>query len=258
MNQLPSLAPLALAVTCSLVGCVTDDAALGSAEQRVAGGAIVLPGGGTGQSQQVMTDFEAPLVVLVVDTFGQPIEGATVRFDAPADGATAFVADAPPTDRDGLTSVDVMAGPLAGTYTIDASVHGASAVSFVLRNRAGAPRAVVPVDGTAQQASVGRAFARPLAVRVTDTYGNPVAGTPVEFAAPTSGATAQLSAAVAMTDTDGLATVTATAGDVAGTYMVGAQLGNVGSIAFVLSNVAAVTPIDRPWIGIDGNAQRSR
>ena len=101
------------------------------------------------------------------------------------------------------------------------------------------PAAASAVSGTPQSAVVHAAFAAPLGVRVVDAGGQPLAGVEVAFAAPTSGAGAALSAATALTDTDGVARVTATANAVSGNYVVHASVvALAGSTDFALSNTA--------------------
>lgn len=97
--------------------------------------------------------------------------------------------------------------------------------------------------GTPQSAAVNQPFAAPLTVRVTDAYGNGVAGAAVGFTAPTSGASAALSSASATTDADGRASVTATANATAGAYAVAASVsGAASSASFNLTNTPVTTP----------------
>jgi hypothetical protein len=101
------------------------------------------------------------------------------------------------------------------------------------------PAAASAISGTPQSAVVHAVFAAPLGVRVVDAGGHPLAGVEVAFAAPASGAGATLSAATALTDTDGVARVTATANAVSGTYVVHASIAALaGSTDFALSNTA--------------------
>ena len=82
-----------------------------------------------------------------------------------------------------------MAGSTSGTFTVQASVSGVSKlVTFTLTDRASAPYAIAAGAGTSQETQVGIDFAVPLAVTVTDSTGNAVAGAKVTFSAPSSGA----------------------------------------------------------------------
>lgn len=91
------------------------------------------------------------------------------------------------------------------------------------------------VSGTHQSASVGAAFAAPLRVRALGAGGVPVAGARVSFAAPASGPTATLAATSVLTDAEGFAQTTATAGALAGSYLASARIGGL-SRDFSLSN----------------------
>ena len=97
--------------------------------------------------------------------------------------------------------------------------------------------ALAVTGGTPQATPVGTPFADPLALRVVDAYGHPVAGVTVVFVAPTDGASAVLSSTSALTDADGRASVDATADAVQGDYAVDAHVAGVaGSVSFALHN----------------------
>lgn len=102
--------------------------------------------------------------------------------------------------------------------------------------------------GTPQSAIPQTAFASALELTVTDVLGRPVAGLPVTFTAPTSGASSVLSATDVQTDATGVARVTATANSAIGNYTVTANSSWL-SATFQLANVygipAHVTPYGR-------------
>lgn len=95
-----------------------------------------------------------------------------------------------------------------------------------------------PVAGASPQSTVkGTPFAKPLAVAIKDAAGNPLQSIVVTFAAPGSGVSATLSAPTAVTNGLGVASVTATANAIAGTYVVTAGVsGLVVPAAFNLTN----------------------
>jgi len=112
----------------------------------------------------------------------------------------------------------------------------------------GVAGAVLGVDGTLQQAIVAQPFADPLGVQVVDAGGNGVPNVEVTFTAPSSGASATLSPGTVMTDANGLASTTATANTVAGSYTVNATVAGVDAPAsFAFTNLAglpaSLTPI---------------
>jgi hypothetical protein len=108
--------------------------------------------------------------------------------------------------------------------------------------------------GTPQSEAVLQSFAAPLQVQVADAYGHAVAGVSVGFTAPTSGASAVLSANTAVTDANGIASITATANASAGSYGVVARVNGVGtSASFTLTN----TPGSPAAISVTGGTPQS-
>ncbi len=89
--------------------------------------------------------------------------------------------------------------------------------------------------GTPQSTALGTAFPNPLQATVTDSSGNPLSGIAVTFTAPPSGASAILSSGTALTNNLGVASVTATANSISGSYIVTATVG-AGSASFLLTN----------------------
>ena len=149
---------------------------------------------GSGQSTTVHTAFASPLVATVTDAYGNPLSGVTVTFAAPGSGASGTFAgsvNTAATNASGIaTSPTFTANTTAGSYNVSASASGTGSVNFAESNTAGAATTVAASSGSGQSATVHTAFASPLVVTVTDTYGNPVSGVTVTFAAPGSGASA--------------------------------------------------------------------
>ena len=200
---------------------------------------------GSGQVAPVGTAFASALVVLVRDTYGNPVPGASVGFTALRPrGPPPFLMSTPAkTGDDGQASVTAMANTVAGgPYTVTASVSGLTA-SFSLTNTPAAPTSVTIVSGSGQSATVGTAFANPLVVLVRDTYGNPVPGASVGFTAPTSGASATLSASTVTTGDDGRASVTAAANAIGGPYTVTASVDGATSAIFNLTNTYQIVAL---------------
>ena len=81
-----------------------------------------------------------------------------------------------------------------------------------------------------------RAFSLPLQVIVKDGSGTPISGATLTFTAPSSGASATLSNATAVTNALGVASVTATANNISGSYSVIADMGGI-STSFTLTNL---------------------
>ncbi|HXR96815.1 MAG TPA: choice-of-anchor D domain-containing protein [Terriglobales bacterium] len=207
--------------------------------------AALTASGGTPQSAVAAAAFGSPLSVTVADAFGNPVSGATVTFTAVpgSNGARATLsALSATTNGSGVASVTATANTVAGAYSVTATVSGiATPASFALTNTAGAVAALTASSGTPQSAVAAAAFATPLSVTVNDAFGNPVSGATVAFAvAPgTGGARATLSALSATTNGSGVASVTATANTVAGSYSVAAAVSGIAAPAsFTLTNTA--------------------
>jgi hypothetical protein len=201
---------------------------------------------GSGQSARVNTAFGDPLVVVVRDQFLNLVPGASVTFAGPSPGASAAFTDSPATTGpDGQASVTARASTTAGAYTVTARVDSVDTpASFALINTPGDPASVSLVSGSGQSATIGAAFAAPLVVVVKDTYGNPVPGATVTFAAPTSGASATLSGSMVTTGADGQASVTATANAIGGSYTVTASVDGVATSAtFNLTNAYQIVAL---------------
>ncbi len=134
-----------------------------------------------------------------------------------------------------VTLSAVGAVTLTGTDTsssFSTGTSGSIAVNTV------APTALAASEGTPQSAYVNTAFATPLQATLTSSGNNPVAGVTIEFAAPSSGASAALSAPSCVTGANGSCSVTATANNAAGSYDVTASVSGYSSltVSFALTN----------------------
>jgi protocatechuate 3,4-dioxygenase beta subunit len=190
----------------------------------------------------------APLRVEVRDGQGNPIEGATVTFALPqaaAGAGAAFVGGAVQatavTDSLGrAASPALVANGTAGRFTATATVAGADAVHFTLRNRAGRPSSIIAGAASGQSTGIGTRFAIRPAVKVSDADGNPVAGATVTFAAPAHGPSARFGKrrmTRVQTDKDGVAVAPAlTANRTPGGFIVTASAGSAHPASFALVN----------------------
>ncbi|HEY6032897.1 MAG TPA: Ig-like domain-containing protein, partial [Kofleriaceae bacterium] len=222
------------------VAGVTDAAAF-SLSNTAGQPASLAIAGGDGQATAVDTDFAAPLAVLVLDAHGNPVPGVVVGFAAPFAPTTAVLAaSSAQTGSDGIATITARASTLAGSYSVTASLSGSTApVVFALSNIPGPATSIVAsAASTPQNAQVDHAFVAPLVARVSDAFGNNVPGATVTFTAPATGATGVASAAQATTGSDGRASITWTAGTVAGAYAVTAATPGVSTpAAFRLANL---------------------
>jgi hypothetical protein len=227
-----------------IVGGTID---IGAFESR--GFSIALTSG-NGQSATVATSFLNPLVVTVTSPYGDPVQGGVVTVTAPAGGAGAIFGGATNTttatiNPAGQAGVAASANAVAGSYGVTVSAEGASfPAGFNLTNTPGAASQIRALAGTPQGTTVGYAFAAPLAVTVTDQYGNAVPGVSVTYAAPAIGPGGTIGGGnVVTTNAQGIAAPTFQANTVAGgPYTVTATVGGLSG-NFSLTNRSDVARV---------------
>ena len=187
------------------------------------------------------------------DSGGNPVNGATVTFTAPASGASGTFAGSTTanvvTNASGVATAPALtANGQVGGYTVTATVAGvATPANFSLTNTVGSAASIVTTAGTPQSATISTAFAAALQATVKDSGGNLLSGVTVTFTAPASGATATFSGsatASAVTNSSGVATAPAlTANSQAGGYTVTATVAGVLNPAnFSLTNTSTALP----------------
>ncbi len=204
---------------------------------------------GNNQTGMVATMLPAPFVVTVSDSFGNPVHGTNVRFSI-VSGPAGTVGDSLtvtsiPSDSLGRASTALIFGTKVGTYTIQAASAGLknSPVSFSAMAIAGQARVLAQTTGDNQSAGIHRTLANPFVVTVTDTFGNPVKGTGVQFtiqSVPSGASGDSLSAAMISTDSLGHAAAYLTLGDKIGTYTV--QAASAGLRNSPVTFTARATP----------------
>ncbi|MEX0843189.1 MAG: Ig-like domain-containing protein, partial [Gemmatimonadota bacterium] len=128
----------------------------------------------------------------------------------PADGSVS--ATPTTTNAQGIAATSWTLGPDAGTQTLTASAAGQSVQFSATAEPAGAA-AIAVHSGNNQTGTVGTALENPLEARVTDQYGNPVAGVSVSWT-PANGS---VSATPTTTNAQGIAATSWTLGPDAGT-----------------------------------------
>jgi hypothetical protein len=159
--------------------------------------------GSSGRAATVGTRYADRLRVLVLDSDGKPVQGASVSFTlassaagpSATSSAGATFADGGGTQATALTdavgratSPAVMANTTTGSFAATAELTGgALRVGFSLRNRAGRPVSLSAGVAASASAVAGTRFPIRLAVTVADAYGNPVPGAVVMFSAPLRG-----------------------------------------------------------------------
>jgi len=201
-----------------------------------------LLGGGVLQAAAINTKFANPLPVQPTDANGNCLAQVPVTFTVPASGPSAILS-ASTVKSDPVTCVAQVTatanGVTGGPYNVTASAPGVSPVTFQLRNDPTGLGSLSPTGGTPQSATVGKAFATPLRVFGQDGNSNALESQPITFTEPTSGASAVLSSSTVLCDLNGVATITATANNIPGSYVVTARYGSL-TASFSLTNVQPV------------------
>ena len=176
---------------------VVDSSAIVVAGVTVVSGASSLPADGTSDTLIRAT---------VVDTSGNPASGIDVEFDTTL--GTLLGATTVATDANGIAEVTLQSVANTGTATVSAKASGFIGtvnVAFA----AGAPNAI---DLNTTPSAVRPNGASTLTATLTDDNGNPLPGETISFTFDTNNSGATLSAPSAVTNINGQATITYTAG----------------------------------------------
>ncbi len=173
------------------------------------------------------------LEVLVLDSRGNPLPRQTVSFRLESALPSARVSPENATTRpDGTARALWVLGATSGIQEVVAQVARAGTEPLEVRfsaivGAAGAQRIAI-ADGNEQSGPVGSPLGNPLVVLVTDGFGNPVAGIPVDWDAQ-DGTTDPGSS---ITGPDGKAQTSWTLGSSTGTQSASASSGNLTPVAF--------------------------
>jgi len=163
---------------------------------------------GATQSGTVNSELTQPIAVLVTDANGHPVSGVAVTFTPNANAGSVSSAQVT-TDNGGLAQVTWKLGMVAGLDSMTVSFGSQSAVVTAIGTADVAAQLAI-VSGNAQAAPADSTLGSPLTVRVTDQYGNPVAGVTVNWSSDDGGILANTTT---VTDADGLAQDTLTLGE---------------------------------------------
>lgn len=189
--------------------------------------AIVRIVSGDNQIANAGTAVPLPIVAQVTDAGGTAIPGVNVTFTSPA---ASFTNVKNTSDANGTVSAQVTLGNVVGVVPVQvATAPGVPTLTgqpVTVTFNLNAKVVIGPVTklGDNQSTIESMAFAAPVGLQVTDTNNNPVANLPVTFALTSGSAT--LSASSATTDGLGQATVSVTAGSVAGPVVITATVQN--------------------------------
>ena len=191
-------------VTATMNGTVgiTDNATVvveAAAADTLRAVSSLTPSGTVGQAAS-----PAPTVI-VVDGFGNARPGVTVTF-TPAQGSVSATDVVSGTDGQATVTWTLGTGAGDQTLAVSSGTLVNSPIFFTATASAGAPANMVIQAGDGQIGVVGNAVAAAPAVKVTDTFANPVGGVTVMFSVTGGGGT--VTGETPTTGDDGIAVVT--------------------------------------------------
>ena len=218
-------------VTASVSG-ITQQATFTATATEPPRAATLEQGSGDGQSGETGHHLTDPLIVTVLDQYGNPLPDVTVSFSVnPTDGVLNPASAT--TDSNGEASTLLQLGGTVGEYIVTASVSGVSSVTFTATATAPPPppppaRVATTLEvfsGDSQTAETNQHLTNPLIVKVLDQDSAALSGVEVSFSvSPNDGV---LSPTSATTDADGQASTALQLGSTAGTYTVTASAAGI-------------------------------
>jgi len=174
---------------------------------------------GNNQSGRVGEPLNDPLVFLVTDSRGRPVEGARVVFSVDQAGPGAgVVPDTARTDAEGNARAQFQLGTTIGDQVGKAIVlmrEGSQqpTTTFTAKGLSETANGMAAFSGDGQSGPAGSSLEQPLVVQVTDVFGNPIAGVSITWAVEGGGSVSEASNT---TDGQGQASVSRTLGPAAG------------------------------------------
>jgi hypothetical protein len=185
---------------------------------------------GADQTARVATALPEPIVVEVLDQYGNPVPGVEVEF-ATTDGGSVSAAIVV-TDANGEARTDWTLGTIAGPNVLTATVVGAGAGSatFTATATPGPPARVLTTTGDDQSAEVASVLPGELVATVTDRYDNPVPDVAVSWVVSSGGGTVEA-----------LSPVTDAQGQVRARWRLGTQAGTATATAVAVGTAAGVS-----------------
>jgi adhesin/invasin len=194
-----------------------------------AGASRIEVASGGDQTATVGTELPDPLVVRVVDGFGNPVAGVEVSWSA--DEGSVSPAESV-TGEDGRAGTSWTLGSTSGSQSASASSEGLSGspVDFSATAVAGGADRLVRVSGDDQSGRPGAALQNPLVVRLLDGAGNGVPNRPVSWVVATGGGTVE--PVTSTTDGDGRTSTRWTLGPGEGSNTLNAVVSGVGVVGF--------------------------
>ena len=144
--------------------------------------------------------------VQVADSGGNPVGGVSVTLTAQGAVGSLNGTTTVTTGVNGLAAFADLSINVTGTYTLHATAGNLSTLSNSFQNTAASGISITGIDGGDQTAPVNTAYESPLTARVSDPFGNAIAGAAVTFTAPATGSGVTFAgSAIVTTNSAGLA-----------------------------------------------------
>ncbi len=212
------------------------------------------------RSATIYTSYGAPLMVQMLDSTGQPIEGGVVTFTlGTTSGASSITASArfrngtseaiSITDASGIASSPIFtANGSPGTFDATAAVAGSAPIVFVLTNLS----ARLTLTAAQRRTTVDQPFLSRLVATVRDSRGRPISGLSIVFAVSPAGSASAMfregnRQPTVLTAANGRATAPVLVANMtAGTFDITARIAGTSEVATaelrsVAAHAAAVT-----------------
>jgi hypothetical protein len=183
------------------------------------------------------------LVVKVLDRRGQGLSNARVAFTLGTAVPGAQISPDTAETRNGIAQARWVLGSVSGLQTAVATVVGSAGLEVTFSASVGAAGAskIQRVSGDGQRAPIGSELQDPLIVLVTDGFGNPVAGVPVEWTAQKG----SVDPGSTLTGADGRAVTTWSLGSSVGPQTATATSADLEGSPLVFTATAASGDADR-------------
>jgi len=173
---------------------------------------------GDGQSGRAGSALTLPLVATVTDQCGSPLSNITVTWKV-TQGSATLAATSTVSNTAGTVATHVTLGQAPGTVTIVASINSTTTLTYTETIQA-VVGSLKLFSGGGQSALLNQPFPAPVVFQLTDNSNNPIPGLTVVFSL--GGGSASLSTTSATSNASGQVSLTVTAGNTAGTVVIGA------------------------------------
>jgi hypothetical protein len=182
---------------------------------------------GPGATATVGTTLSDSLAVRVELAGGEAVSGVTVTWTVSGGGGNVAPASST-TQSDGIARGRFTLGTAAGPHTVIASVPNLTPATIAVTGTPDEPAAVTKTGGDGQTGIAAEPLAQPVAVRVTDQYGNAVPNVSVTWSASTG----TVAPGGTVTDANGQATAAWTLGQTSGVQTLSASVSGLPPAQF--------------------------